>query len=218
MAAGGGASTSSPLAANGGGGGGSGASGQVTVAVQGEAEEAKDVMAVSWQALTGQPPLVPAGPAAASHEACLPTGPQPAPPQPRRLCLLQVLGDYLSSHAMQEAKEDPQRAAFEAAVLKFVRGEYRAAATQLQASHVAARNAARWDLAGDALRWLGHAHNKLGDAARAAACFAQGCELAEAHSLRKLQASCRGRGWAGGGGCCRGRGLGPGVGPGLGLR
>lgn len=115
--------------------------------------------------------------------------------------VMQALGGYLNSHAMAAARDDPQRAAFEAAVLKFVRGEYRVAGQQLLVSYAAAREAGRLDLAGDALRWLGHAHNKLGDVGRAAGCFAEGCQLAEECGNKKLQVcgSCGGR--AGGQGC-----------------
>lgn len=43
---------------------------------------------------------------------------------------------------------------------------------------------------GDALRWLGHCHQRLGDSGKAAAHFAEGCAAAQSSGNAKLEVDC----------------------------
>jgi tetratricopeptide (TPR) repeat protein len=102
--------------------------------------------------------------------------------------VLAAIGSLLQRHA--DGAADTLQAALEAAVARFVRGDYGGAAPALQEVSAAARAAGRLELSGDALRWLGHAHNRLGAPARAAAAFAEGAEVATAAGSKRLQVDC----------------------------
>jgi tetratricopeptide (TPR) repeat protein len=102
--------------------------------------------------------------------------------------VLSALGNLLQRHA--DGAADALQGAFEAAVVRFVRGDYRGAVPALQEVSAKARAEARRELAGDALRWLGHAQNRLGAPARAAAAFAEGAEIATAAGSKRLQVDC----------------------------
>ncbi|KAF6249422.1 hypothetical protein COO60DRAFT_970657 [Scenedesmus sp. NREL 46B-D3] len=102
--------------------------------------------------------------------------------------MLDVLKNYLQQHSA--AQSDPLQQQFEQAVLLYVRQEHRTALAQLQAVQRAAEQQGQLALAGDACRWMGHAYSKLGDAAKAAGSFANGCQLAEKSGNKKLQVDC----------------------------
>lgn len=108
--------------------------------------------------------------------------------------MMEVLKTYLQQHSASQT--DPLQQQFEQAVLLYVRQEHRTALAQLQAVQRAAEQQGQLALAGDACKWKGHAYAKLGDAGKAAAAFANGCELAEKSGNKKLQV--RGRHY-----CCR---------------
>lgn len=109
--------------------------------------------------------------------------------EPSAADVMTSLRTYMSHHAT--SKEDPLEQQFETGVLQFVQADYRGALTSLQATHGRAVEAGKLALAGDCLRWLGHAHSRLSDGTRAASCFAQGCELAVKIGNKKLQVSHR---------------------------
>jgi TolA-binding protein len=101
---------------------------------------------------------------------------------------MDALKHVLHSHANSAAAgDDALQGQFEQAVLLFVQGQHAAAAAALQRVQAGAEAAGRHALAGDACKWLGHAHLKLGDMGRAAGAFAAGCEAAEAASNKRLQ-------------------------------
>eukprot|EP00878_Enallax_costatus_P014589 GHUV01015261.1.p1 GENE.GHUV01015261.1~~GHUV01015261.1.p1 ORF type:complete len:302 (+),score=105.83 GHUV01015261.1:241-1146(+) len=102
--------------------------------------------------------------------------------------MMEVLKNYLQQHSASQA--DPLQQQFEQAVLLYVRQEHRTALAQLQAVQRAAEQQGQLALAGDACKWMGHAYAKLGDAGKAAAAFANGCELAERSGNKKLQVRC----------------------------
>eukprot|EP00878_Enallax_costatus_P035861 GHUV01040102.1.p1 GENE.GHUV01040102.1~~GHUV01040102.1.p1 ORF type:complete len:268 (+),score=122.06 GHUV01040102.1:546-1349(+) len=102
--------------------------------------------------------------------------------------MMEVLKNYLQQHSASQA--DPLQQQFEQAVLLYVRQEHRTALAQLQAVQRAAEQQGQLALAGDACKWMGHAYAKLGDAGKAAAAFANGCELAERSGNKKLQVDC----------------------------
>eukprot|EP00879_Flechtneria_rotunda_P025373 GHRR01026960.1.p1 GENE.GHRR01026960.1~~GHRR01026960.1.p1 ORF type:complete len:375 (+),score=144.68 GHRR01026960.1:95-1219(+) len=102
--------------------------------------------------------------------------------------MMDVLQTYLQQHS--SSHDDPLQQQFEQAVLLFVRREHRTAIAQLQAVKQAAEQQCRHSLAGDACKWMGHAYSKLGDASKAAASFASGCELAKKAGNKKLQVDC----------------------------
>lgn len=101
--------------------------------------------------------------------------------------MMDVLKTYLQQHS--DSQTDPLQQQFEQAVLLYVRQEHRTALAQLQAVQRAAEQQGQMALAGDACKWMGHAYAKLGDAGKAAAAFANGCELAEKSGNKKLQVS-----------------------------
>lgn len=103
--------------------------------------------------------------------------------------MLEVLRTYLQQHSASQA--DPLQQQFEQAVLLYVRQEHRTAVAQLQAVQLLAEQQGHLALAGDACKWMGHAYAKLGDAGKAAAAFANGCELAEKSGNKKLQVRCQ---------------------------
>jgi hypothetical protein len=103
--------------------------------------------------------------------------------------MMDVLKNYLQQHSA--AQTDPLQQQFEQAVLLYVRQEHRTALAQLQAVQRAAEQQGQLALAGDACKWMGHAYSKLGDAAKAAGAFANGCQLAEESGNKKLQVRCR---------------------------
>jgi hypothetical protein len=103
--------------------------------------------------------------------------------------MMDVLKNYLQQHSA--AQTDPLQQQFEQAVLLYVRQEHRTALAQLQAVQRAAEQQGQLALAGDACKWMGHAYSKLGDAAKAAGAFANGCQLAEKSGNKKLQVRCR---------------------------
>jgi tetratricopeptide (TPR) repeat protein len=78
----------------------------------------------------------------------------------------------------------------QSAVAQFVQGEFRPAAAALAEVAARARAEQRPELAAEALRWLGHAHSRLGAPARAAAAFAEGAEVATAVGFKRLQVEC----------------------------
>ncbi|KAF8068437.1 hypothetical protein HT031_002126 [Scenedesmus sp. PABB004] len=106
--------------------------------------------------------------------------------------MLEALQGYLQQGpaGQQRAGRAPLQAAFEQAVLVFVQGQHAAALTQLEAVRRAAERAGELGLAGDACKWSGHAHAKLGDTPKATAAFASGCQLAERSGNKKLQVDC----------------------------
>lgn len=99
--------------------------------------------------------------------------------------MMDVLKNYLQQHSANQS--DPLQQQFEQAVLLYVRQEHRTALAQLQAVQRAAEQQGQLALAGDACKWMGHAYAKLGDASKAAASFANGCQLAEKSGNKKLQ-------------------------------
>jgi tetratricopeptide (TPR) repeat protein len=106
---------------------------------------------------------------------------------------MDALKAVLQAHASSSpapGQHDPLQQQFESAVLLFVRGELREAVGALQGVQAAAEAAARPGLAGDACKWLGHAHLKLGDLGKAAGAFAAGCELAQRAGSTRLQVDC----------------------------
>lgn len=114
---------------------------------------------------------------------------QEQPEQPEQLVdaggSMDVLRGFLAQHAA--SRSDPLQRAFEQAVLLFVQGEHAKAATALAAVRASAEGAGELGIAGDACRWAGHAHAKLGEAGKAATAFAAGCQLGERAGSRKLQ-------------------------------
>lgn len=102
--------------------------------------------------------------------------------------VLSALGGLIQRHA--DARADPLQKQFESAIVQFVRGSYRPAVSALQDVAARAAREQRPDLAGDALRWLGHAHNRLGAPARAAAAFAEGAAIGVKIGSKKLQVDC----------------------------
>lgn len=88
------------------------------------------------------------------------------------------------------SKTDPLEAAFETAVLNFIRADYRAAIQLFTEARKLADQRGRADMAGDCLRWLGHSHQKLQDYGKAAEHFAQGCVSAQLAGNRKLEVDC----------------------------
>ncbi|KAJ9505341.1 hypothetical protein QJQ45_012107 [Haematococcus lacustris] len=99
------------------------------------------------------------------------------------------------AHYLEEAaasKTDQLEAAFERSVMLFVKGEYRAAITSLERAQALAVERGDVGVQGEVFKWLGHAHNRLSDTAKAQAFFEQGAEFARQHNQARLEIDCLG--------------------------
>ncbi len=102
--------------------------------------------------------------------------------------VLSALGGILQRHA--DSRTDTLQQQFESAVVRFVRGDHSAAVSDLEAVLTRARAEGRLDIAADALRWLGHTHNRLDTPARAVAAFAEGAATAQRAGSKRLEVDC----------------------------
>lgn len=90
-----------------------------------------------------------------------------------------------------ELADDPLRRSFQQGVMAFIQGQLLEAVKQLEDVQTRAKAAGEWDIAGDSCRWLGHAHGREGQAGKAAAAFAEGCQIGREHGNKRLQVRVR---------------------------
>jgi hypothetical protein len=83
--------------------------------------------------------------------------------------------------------DDPLRRSFQQGVMAFIQGQLPQAVQQLEEVLTRAKAAGERDIAGDSCRWLGHAHGRAGEPGKAAAAFAEGCQLGREHGNKRLQ-------------------------------
>jgi hypothetical protein len=108
--------------------------------------------------------------------------------------MAQAMSQYLQQR-ISSKEPDTFDQAFETAVLMFIRAEYRECIDKFQQARLLAQQEGRADVAGDVLRWLGHAHGKLSNVAEAERFFQQGAQEAEQLSNSKLRVGGRAAGW-----------------------
>jgi hypothetical protein len=89
-------------------------------------------------------------------------------------------GNGASQQQQQQQQPPNLPRLYERAVVAFVRGEYASAIEQMKGVRALAEAEGDRAVAGDALRWTGHAHNRLGDATAATRAFVEGVEIARA--------------------------------------
>jgi hypothetical protein len=100
--------------------------------------------------------------------------------------MAQAMSQYLQQRVSSKPADTFDQV-FETAVLMFIRAEYRECIAQFQAARTLARQQGRDDVAGDVLRWLGHAFSKLSNVSESEQYFEQGVQEADELGNNKLK-------------------------------